>query len=809
MVRLKYILFFIHFLACLWKVSAQTNNNVVSLSLKGKVSSAIDQEPLSGATVQLQTTDYTPIKTISTSNEGEFEFRVNPNTNYFIIIDFVGFEQYISDTIQSKTQPLNLGAIELERESQLLEGVVISVAKKKPLIQSKSDRMIYNAGADISNKSGSAADVLRKAPMLSVDPDGSVKMRGNSNIKVLLNGMPSGIIATNLKDALKMIPASSIESVEVITSPSAKYEAEGAAGVINIITKKKLSGTNGSIDLSSGNLEHSGNLALNISTGKFSFAISANASLEKEKTNSVLNRSLLSNEEKVGSLYQERKSLNRDKGGYGSLTTEYRIDSLQKLEVGTSYWIGKWPEKSSLYNYSKLLSGESKYNQQSNQDGTFKYYDFSLNYQKKFRKEGQELQFIGQTSHSNDKSEYITDQFQMDGTHTFRESSPNKNKSKDWSLQADYAHPISKSGRSFVETGVRYLSNSSKSDYNVFNSLNTVDPSRSDIMSYTQNVFSFYTSVNLKTENDWGFRPGIRFEQTDLRGDFKSNNTVFSNSYNNWVPSFLITKTLNDQHEFKFNYAERIRRPWIWDLNPYVNASDPNNITSGNPELKPELTRTFELGHDFLSENGFSLNSSVYFNTNNNAIESITRVEANGVSYTTSQNIASNSRLGTNVNAFFKLNSRWTMNAGTEIFYLKFKSNSLNFYNDGWFYSINLNTTYKLPKDFNLLFSGEYANGYITLQSKNSANYSYRIAANKEILNKRAIITLSANNPFQRSFMQRSSTTAPTFQNNSENRFFNRSISLSFSWRFGSLKSSESSEKRFDGQDDDRGGRKR
>ena len=784
------------------ELHAQNGSTPESFFIKGVFFDPTDNLPLVGVTVLLENQEGAVIKSVFSSETGLFEMALPQKGNYRIRATYMGHVDYISDSIVVDKESVDLGSVMMLTKEEFLEVVTITASSKKPLIENKDDRIIYNAGSDISNKAGTASDVLRKTPMLTVGADGEVKMRGNSNIKVLLNGMPSGIMAKNLKEALKMIPASSIQSIEVITNPSAKYDAEGAGGVINIITKKKMKGTSGNLDISVGNLEQSGNLALNMAINKFDFSLQLTTSNSKERSTSLLNRTSLLNGQPNGTLVQKTDEIQWDKGNYGSFTAGYKIDSLQKLETTISFWRGGWPIKSDLYNLYNSDIQTSEYNQKSNQDEIFNYYDFSTNYQKKFKREGQEIQFIIQASKSDDASEYTTDQYRMDGVHAFTERSPNKGNNTDWSAQLDYAHPISKAGKNTIDIGAKYLGSSSKSDYKVFNTQNPVAESRSDVMRYFQNIFSVYLSMNIKTSNNWGFRPGLRFESTSLGGEFQNNTPSFGSNYRNWIPSVLITKNINEKQEIKLNYTERVRRPWIWDLNPYVNASDPNNITSGNPNLKPELNRMLEVGHAYNAPSGFSLYSSLYFNSNSNAIESITTLDAPGVSYTTLQNIAANSRLGANVNASMQLNPNWTLNAGGELFYLKFKSKSMNLQNEGIFYTVNINNSYTLPKNFSIVVSGEYGNGYITLQGENSANYSYRFAVQKEIFKKKASLTLSTTNLFQNKFSQKSYATAPSFESTSAKSFYNRSISLSFSWQFGRMKSSEYTDKRFSGQDD-------
>lgn len=680
----------------------------------------------------------------------------------------------------------------------------VKIAGKKPLVQNKGDKIIYNASADISNKAGSAADVLRKTPMLTVTADGELKMRGSSNIKVLVNGMPSGVLAKNLKEALKIIPAHTIASIEVITNPSAKYEAEGAAGVINIITKKKVRGTSGNINLSAGNLEQTAGGGFSTTRGKFNFDFSLYTSREKERSTSDLSRKSLKDKQETGHLIQQTDARQYNKGTYGDFSTEYHPDSSQKIGLAVSFWGGSWPGTNKLYSSYNSNQGITAYNQTSDQKAKFGNTDISLNYQKKYKKPGQELQLIGQYSRTFDNSNYQTDQFHLSGQHYFREQSPNKSNNRDLSFQADYAQPLGRSGKQLLETGVRFSSNNASSAYKVFNNQNNPgspvlveDPSRSDVLDYFQRIFAAYASLQFQTNNKWTFRPGVRYEGTSLGGSFQGPVPSFKANFSNLVPSLMISKEINEQHTLKFNFSQRIHRPWIWDLNPYVNASDPKNLTFGNPRLRPEITRLLEAGHSFNAASGYSLNSSIYFGSNGNAIESMTTIDSLGVSRTTSQNIASNRRLGANLNATAELSKSWTVNAGAEYFHVRFKSPALNLRNAGDFYSFSLNTSYILPADYTIQFSGNYSNGYVTLQGKNSADYTYSFSLRKEFLNKKAGITLGINNPFRKTLLQRSYIQASSFQSNTTSRYYNRSFTISFDWRFGTMRSAEKMEKEF------------
>lgn len=413
------------------------------------------------------------------------------------------------------------------------------------------------------------------------------------------------------------------------------------------------------------------------------------------------------------------------------------------------------------------------------------------------------MQLVAQTSYSAEFSDYLTEQYKMDGKLAFRESGPNRGSEKEWSIQADYAQPLNTSGKILLETGVRYYNNKSQSSYEVMNSHIPVDPSRLGNIKYIQDVFSAYITLNFETDNEWTFRPGIRLEKTFVNANFQSG-SPFKRNFTNWIPNLLIVKKLNENHELKFNYTERIRRPWIMDLNPYSNASDPLNITSGNPYLEPEQTRNIELSHVFTTAKKASLTSSVYYNFNKNSIEPFTVVNKEGISYTTPSNIGENNRLGANVSTVFSPVTKWTVNANAEVFYLQFRSKSLGLNNTGTFFTTSLSNTIALPDNLNLSISGDYGNGFITLQGKNSANYSYRFAISKQLMDNKASLTLAIINPFQKAFRENVYAFAPTFQSTGINRYYNRAVTLTFSWQFGGLKPAHDKESRFSDEGNDK-----
>jgi len=779
-----FLFVFFIFLQVLKNSTFAQNQPVKEPTVTGTIIDSVTHQPVEFASVFLLHENKEVITGTFTSVDGTFEFKNVEIGNYVICISLIGYKKYYSKEFSiNSTETMDLGYISMQEEGSVIDEIVIK--SKKKLIQNNGDKLVYNANADIGNKAGSAIDVLRNTPMVTVDANGGIKLRGNSNIKILINGVPSNIMAKNLKEALKSIPAGTIESIEVITTPSAKYEAEGAAGIINIVTKKKTRGTNGNIDLTAGNLEQSLNAETSITRKKFSYNFGLGLINEKEKVVSEQSRISLADKLETGKLFQHDNTTQRYTGLNSLFSLEYRADSTQNIGASIAYWRDNMPINSSLYNLSEIKQDKLEYNQTNEQNNHFDLINFSLNYQKKFKRKAQELQLIGQYSNIAEKSDYKTNQFNLTGLPYFAETGFNKGKNSDLSFQADYAHPIHKTGRNILETGVRYGRNSSTSDYSVSNNVLGEDTSRSDEMNYVQTIFATYLSLKFETKNNWVIRPGLRYEATRLGGDFKRNETSFKTSFDNWVPSILISKKRGEKHDFKMNYTERIRRPEIWDLNPYINASDPKNITYGNPHLRPEITRTIELGYTYSAASGLSINNSLFFNSNKNGIEYLSIVDSLGISRTNPQNIAAIKRIGLNTNIYMPINENWTISGDVEIYHVWFDSKALMVKNDATIYSIGINSSYDLPADFTMQLSADYNNGLTFLQGKSSFYYTYRFSIEKEFFNSRASLTINVNNPFRRNQLQRTYLNATTFYSKTSDRHYDRSFTITFSWRFG------------------------
>ncbi|MCX6213676.1 TonB-dependent receptor [Spirosoma sp.] len=750
------------------------------------------------ATVALLSENGTILTGQTTTEAGHFTFAGLAIGTYGIQITYVGYQpRTLRGLLLTASQPSRaLGGLLLRSESRQLNEVRVST--QKALIEEKSDRLVYNAGSDITNKGGTAVDVLRKAPMLTVDVSGNVQIRGSASIKVLLNGRPSGLLARNLSEALKMIPANTIQSVEVMTSPAARYDAEGAGGVINIITKKQLTGSNGSMDVTAGNYVQSLGGSYGVKREKFGLTFSGNTNAEREKSIIDVTRTSLVNGQPAGELFQRTSANNIHPGWFGDLSMEYGFDTLNRVNLSISSWGGAWPTSNT--GYYRFRNAENQltqaYNQVVNQQNPFGNIEWNLGYIRTFHKPKQELSILGQYSYTFDNSRYASDQFSLTTQPLYRETSTNRSHNPQWTGQVDYVHPFSRNGQQLFEVGAKLVHRDVNSLYEVYTSqpedvtLLSLSADRSNTFTYDQQVAAGYASLKLANRAFWTLQLGTRLENTNMSGQFVHTISPFRVQFTNFIPSVILAKQLAERQSIKVTYTQRISRPMIWDLNPYINASDPKNRMAGNPLLRPELAHLAEISYSLTTKKGTYLNLALYRRQTANSIEDVRTVDTSGVSLTTRQNVARNERTGLNVNSAGQLGRNWKINGGGEFYYANFNSPALQVQNSGWLWQLTLNLAYQLPHQYSVQANGIYSTGWVLLQGKNSAWYDYSLAARKEFWDKKASLTLGVNNPFTYPFRQQNDSQSSTFRSHTANQYFTRSVKLTFSWQFGQVRAS-------------------
>ncbi len=760
--------------------------------ITGNVLDSASRKAVEFATVALVSSKTKkPIDGAVCDEKGRFVLNQVAAGTYTLSVTFVGYRNYVSApfTVEEKGTSIQIPVISLQSDIQTLKEVTI--VGEKALIEDKVDRLVYNAEKDITSIGGNAADVLRKVPMLSVDLDGNVQMRGSSNITVLINNKPSSIMAGNLADALRQIPAEMIKSVEVITSPSARYDAEGSAGIINIITKKNdMQGITGAVNTSAGNRGSNASGNLNYRKNKFG-----------------LNTSLGLNANYLPSGGETARTDFLDGGRtnvFQQNSTGHTLRLFNNAQVGFDYDITpksslngsvRWNQSgflfSNLWNASYQSPEEvlQKYTRDISSKNLGSNWDFNAGYVKTFQKTGQELSVLGLFTQSNRNEDFKQTQTNaLPQEEEVLQKSNNLNINREATLQIDYTHPIQ--DNQVLETGVKGILRKADSDFDFFNYIAqayVLNTSRSNVLNYTQNVGASYLSYTYNIPKKWSLKLGTRYEFTQVDGKFMSiQDTMFAQRYGTLIPSIAIARDLKDGQKLKVSYNRRIQRPSIRYLNPYVDYSDPRNITFGNPYLDPELTDNYEISYSALFKN-HTLTVSAYTRRTNNSIEQVRNLNDNSITESTYQNISKNATYGTTIYGSTKPIPNWTLSGTVTLLYVTLNSPALATSNANWQYNFNLNSAWKFNKGWSVQFFGFFNSPRIELQGKRASFSFYNIAARKEIMKKKGTIGLGLDNPFTGVLKLKTTTNTQTFAQTDQRNIYLRGIRASFSYQFGKI----------------------
>ena len=769
-------------------------------SLTGTVLDSLKREPVPYATVVLLPAagDDKPITGVAADDAGRFALTKLKPGAFRLRVSYVGYGP------QTRAVTVTVGATAVPAfqlpvaGTALAEAVVIGT---KPVVEMRSDRMIYNADQDVTNTGGTAADVLRKAPLLAVDGDGKVTMRGSANFKVLVNNKPSPTLASNLAEALKSIPADQIKSVEIITTPPAKYDGEGTAGIINIVLKKGVDqGLNGRVGASGGNRNTSLNAALNFKKKKLAFTSSANTGTWYQPNESERARI---GKQDFSILTQNSTGRSQGRWYYGSLGLDYDLSEHQSLSLAGSVngYFGN--DINTLFSTftAPALPG------QLFSRGTKSIFsgvngELTGTYTKTFVQAKKEWSILGQYANNSGTFGYDYDQFANSyttleaGQASYRERSRGRTPGSEYTLQTDFTQPFGE--KQTLETGLKAIwrHTGSVADVDTLNPLVNSDfvraSRRATDFSYDQNVQAAYATYSFAPGKKLHLSLGGRVERTLLTASFRTTGSdILPHSYVTPLPNGNAQYAFNDNNSLRLAYSKRITRPYIDYLNPFVNRSDPQNISYGNPNLDPELTDSYELSFNTNGKAG-SLNIAASARRTGNAIEGVRLPTSTpGVTVQTYANVAANAFYQLNFYGSAKPAKGWDISGGPDVQYIVRRSPTLGIERRGCTASMNFNTSYKLPKGFTV-------QGFMfgslrppDLQGTGPANLYYQLGGKKTFFKEKADLALNFGSPFNGSWAYRSSTVTPSFDESSTYRAFQRSFRLSFGYRFGTAQQSK------------------
>jgi Outer membrane receptor proteins, mostly Fe transport len=784
-------------------------------SISGKVFDKSTNGPLEYATITLisKQSGKTVTGTVADA-KGVFGITNIPFDTYQINIEFIGYEKSTLDNISltSDKHSVALGTVFLSPSMQSLQSVTI--VGDKPVVENKIDKIVYNVSNDITSQGGAAIDVLKKVPQVTVDIDGNVELQGNSNIRFLINGKPSSVFGNSLADALASIPASQIKSVEAITNPGAKYDSQGTGGIINIILyDNKMQGINGNINLSAGSRLENGSMNLNIRHNNFGVNafFSGNAALKSQLPYSQ-NRFATDTAAKTTTNLIQTSRTDFERNGYRSgVGFDWNITKNDILTGSLGY--NQFTNRNKgLTNQEELITDISS-NPVSdlytlrNSDSRFRIgsIDYSLDYKKKFKKEGQELDIAYNASNGKPNSNYIQSQSYVGQAIPFSgSSSTNPGTDNEINISVDYAHPVNKN--ILIETGAKLVNEdiTSIADVSVFDPSTdqyVSDALQSYRLNYTMKVYAGYLSSNFKLFNWLNVKVGARYEYTNVKIDFPNSSIP---AYGTFVPSVVLSHDLNKTQSLKLAYGKRIERPEYRELNPFINLSDPYNISTGNTLLKPEIGNNFELGYSSTFKKGGNIYISLIERINTQDVKQVTTFYPTyligdstytNVSVTNNQNIGVEYNTGINVSGSYPITTKLNLR-GNLMVSQRYTISSIVIGNQsaGLRARLNMNATYQLNKDLVFELFGFYSSPVQNIQGRNPQFFIYTFALRKLFWDKKASFGFTATNPFNEYVRQLSTISTESYTSTNIRQVPLRSFGISFMYKFGKMEFSKNKE---------------
>lgn len=783
----------------------------------GKITGTVVDEssgkPVEFATIAVQDpATGKPINGTVADDKGRFTVNKVAEGKYRVVISFIGYESIVLNDIvvSDRKDNIDLGVQKLATTAQQLDEVVVE--GQRALVEEKVDRTIYNAENDATARGGDATDVLRRVPMLSVDLDGNVSLRGNQNITVLINNKPSTIAASSVADALKQIPSDQIKSVEVITSPSAKYDAEGSAGIINIITKKTtIEGFTLSVDGSAG--VRGSNLGLNGSyrLGKMGFSLGGFGRSNYNVTGNFRNEQFSYDENGNLQTVSTQQADTRDRGLFGNYTLgwDYDINKFNSLTASVRYGARNRRNfqdqllSQTFDNNETLLRSSLQNVDVKDLSGTV---DANLTYTRAFETKGREFSILTSYSRNDRTNDFVNITLdQTDLSTSERLKNDNESFNEEITLQADYVTPLG--DKQIVEVGGKNISRRVSSKFKYFSAVGEGDftlinnPNLSNDFFYNQNVSAAYLSYTLSLPQSVSLKTGARYEYTTIDANFQNQEKIDIPSYGVLVPSANLSKRLKNGNTVKLAYNRRIQRPSLRFLNPNIQAPNPLNVTIGNPSLEPEFTNNFELSYSTFIKST-SINLSTFARNTNNAIQGVRDVIGNDPTdldtlRTQFANIGKENAYGASAFVNVNISQKLTLSGGGDIYYATLSNNNpdpvFNASNNGWVYNVRMFGSYNFTKEWGLQFFGFYRGRDVQLQGLRGGFAVYSLALRREFADRKGSIGIGAENFFNfNGFRIKNETVSPVVVQNSVNVLDNISVKVTFSYRIGKLS--------FDGQ---------
>lgn len=769
------------------------SQTLIKYQVSGLIVDSTSKTPLAGISLIINKKGSAINQSTATLIDGKFKFNELTPGSYIIAIKGIGYtsKQVIVDSLTSSSPKVDLNTIYLTENTIGLKNVVIS--ESRPIIIHKADRVIYDLKADPQSKTSTVLNMMRKIPYLSVDGDDNLLLKGNSSFRVLINGKPASSLEGNLKAVLKSLPAATIEKIEVITLPPSKYDAEGLAGIINIITSKKVNdGFSGTFNLNqSFPVGGTGiGTSFNSKQGKFGISAFGGASLSKSPETGDFSQR---NDKNATILQQSGNQYSDNKVAYFGTNLSYLIDTLNLIAAQLNYNGSRGNEhlmrESRLNNAEDLLQ---QYDLSTDNQFVINGLDVGLNYEKRFKgRKDQLLTFSylfamnqnnkeGNSSFDNLKNLELVDLIQE-----------NHQQFKEHTFQIDFLTPYKKL---IIEAGIKGIVRANSSNFDLFSIIASTgifekDMALSDDFNNTQNVFSAYNSYKLELKS-WNISAGFRLEETVVRARFSSTTSVANQNYLHLIPALAVGKGFKNGSSINFGFSQRIRRPGINRLNPYIDRANPNYLVTGNPNLRPVVLNDIQFGYG--NNKKLSVNLGINYSFMNNLdLRVLNFNPLTNISIASYENTGKSKSSGINFNLGYPISSIYSVGLNGNLMYLQLKGqdNGMELKNELTMYSINFSNALRLKHNWVINMDlGGNSSDPTGLQGYSNGFFYSSIGFNKEIIKDKFSFGATIRNPFTKYRDIKNTTFGPQFREVQINKSYFRSFNFSMNYNFGGLK---------------------
>lgn len=749
-------------------------------------------EPYATIRISLKKDLANPVKLAVTGLNGGFSERLaNPGT-YVISFTSVGKSTVYREFVFSAAKKqVDLGKIRIAEATEVLKGV--EVVAQKPLVKAELDKVTYSMEDDPDSKTNSTLEMLRKVPLVTVDGEDKIQVNGSSSFKVHVNGKPNNMMSNNPTEVLRSMPANSIKSIEVITEPGAKYDAEGVAGILNIITVGSgMEGYTVTLNAGASNTRVYGGGYGTVQAGKFTVTgnYSYNHQGAMDGYGDSFREDFTSDRQKYLESHQEDES--RGNFQFGSMEGSYEIDTLNLISFSMNLMKGNFTN-----NYSGTTQMTDymhnpvyRYGSQGRSKSGFGQIGANVDYQRSFKKKGELLTFSYRYSDSpnnNDGRMLYKDTVNVpfllqDQNYT------NDATTQEHTLQLDYTNPLTSVHS--IESGVKYIYRKNKSDaqYYLANEKGEYEYNREMSTQYkhTQDILAAYVGYQMKYKK-WGGKVGLRYEHTFMKADYQNRDEQFDAQFDDLVPSTMLSYQLGPTKNVRVSYNMRISRPGIWFLNPFKNISNPTAISYGNPNLESEKSHAIGLTFGSFSQK-LNINARVDYSFINNGIERYSFIE-NGVMNSTYDNIGKSKNWSASLFLNWNMSplTRFSMNARGS--YVDYQSPGLNLKNHGFQGNAFASFQQTLPWELRFSVNGGGGTPHVSLQGKGSSFGFYSFGLSRSFLKeKRLTVSLNASSLFEKYRGYKSRIETSTFRSVNTSHMLSRYYGFNISWRFGELK---------------------